>query len=206
MSTSVLPTVPGISWPVTRSPVWETTVQQAISGKETRIATQSYPRWKWQLSYNILRSAAAFAEYQSILGFFNGRQGMFDTFLYQDSDDNAVTFQSIGAGDGTTTVFQLIRTFGAFNEPVLAPNVVGNVYLNGVAQSPSSYTVTNWGTANAAGPGNIIFNSAPGNGVGIRADFSYYWPCRFDMDSADFSQFLNSFYELKKLSIISVKN
>src|SRR5271155_1719085 len=142
MSTAILPSLAGLGFDVTRTPVWDTTVQQAISGKETRIARQTYPRWKWELSYNVLRSSASYGELQQLAGFFNARQGMFDTFLYQDADDNAVSAQVIGTGDGATTAFQFLRTFGGFIEPVLAYNVVSTVYLNGVAQSGSTYSVS----------------------------------------------------------------
>ncbi len=204
MSTNLLPAIPGIAWPVVRSPVFDTTVQTAISGKETRIALQTFPRWKWDLTYNILRSAAALAEYQAIAGFFLSRQGQFDTFLYQDADDNSVTGQQIGTGDGTTKSFQLIRAFGGFIEPMLAPNTGAtiNIYLNGVLQ-PTGHAVSAWGSTT---PGVLTFTSAPGSGVIITADFNYYWPCRFNMDTVDFSLFMSGFYELKKLSIISVKN
>jgi len=154
MSTAILPSLIGLGFDVVRTPVWDTTVQQAISGKETRIARQTYPRWQWELTYNVLRSGAAYGELQQLAGFFNLRQGMFDTFLYADADDNAVTVQAIGTGDGSTKTFQLIRTFGGFIEPVLAPNVVNHVYLNGVAQSSGSYSIAGWG---AASPGVITF-------------------------------------------------
>jgi uncharacterized protein (TIGR02217 family) len=203
MSTLVLPAMPGIAYPVNRSPVFDTTVQASISGKETRIARQTYPRWKWSLTYNILRSAAALAEYQAIVGFFNSRQGMFDTFLYQDTDDNFVSGQQIGIGDGTTRTFQLVRSFGGFIEPVLAPNTTAGVavYLNGTITA--AYTLSLWA---GGAPGVVTFTTAPASGVVITANINYYWPCRFDMDSADFSLFMSGFYELKKLSIISVKN
>jgi uncharacterized protein (TIGR02217 family) len=204
MSTSVFPSLPGASYPSPRSPVFDTTVQQAISGKETRIALQSTPRWKWDLSFSILRSGGGFSEFQQVVGFFNQRRGMFDTFLYEDSDDNAVVGQQIGIGDGVTTSFQLVRQFGGFVEPMLAPNTGAtiNIYLNAIKQT-SGYSVSGWGTSN---PGVLTFTSAPGSGVVITADFNYYWPVRFATDSADFNLFLKEFWELKKLSIISVKN
>jgi len=202
MSTSVLPSLAGLGFDVVRTPVWDTIVQQAISGMETRVAKQSSPRWKWELTYNVLRSNAAFGELQALAGFFNARQGMFDTFLYQDADDNAVTGQQIGAGDGSTAVFQLIRNFGGFVEPVLAPNNVSAVYLNGVVQS-SGWSVSNWG---GTAPGQLTFSSPPGSGVAITADFSYYFPVRMSEDSVAFTLFISQYYKAKKFGFISVKN
>ena len=128
---------------------------QAISGKETRIAKQTYPRWKWELTYNVLRSGASYGELQQLAGFFNARQGMFDTFLYQDADDSAVTGQTIATGDGATTAFQLIRTFGSFLEPVLAPNVVSAVYLNSVSLPTAGYSAPGAATLSSTAGGSL---------------------------------------------------
>jgi uncharacterized protein (TIGR02217 family) len=204
MSNLMLPALAGQGIKVTRSPVWDTTVQQAISGKETRIARQSYPRWKWEISFAVLRSAGAFQELQQLVGFFNSLQGQWDTFLYQDAEDNAVTGQNLGTGDGATAVFPLVRSFGGFTEPVLAPNAVGNIYINGAALPSSAYGISSWGNAN---PGYVTFLSGPAAaGAVITADFSFYWPCRMQGDSLDFGKLYSQLHEVKKFSFISVKN
>ena len=107
MSDSVFPSLPGIAWNTVRTPMWATRVQTAISGKETRQADWSYPRYSWELNYDFLRSAPSFGELQTLIGFINARQGSFGTFLYTDDDDNGVTGQQIGTGDGTTVTFPL---------------------------------------------------------------------------------------------------
>lgn len=155
MSTAILPSLAGLGFPVQRTPVWDTIIQTAISGKETRIAKQTYPRWKWELSYTVLRSSAAFVELQELAGFFNARQGSFDTFLYQDADDNSVTGQAIDNGDGMTTAFQLVRAFGGFIEPVLAPNTVSAVYLNGVSIPAAGYSAATNGALSQTSSGSL---------------------------------------------------
>lgn len=137
MGTAIFPTLPGLTFPVTRSPIWDTLTQATVSGKETRIALQTYPRWKWQLVVSILRSSAAYTEFQTLIGFLNARQGMFDSFLYSDADDYSTlvnlagTAQTLGVSDGAKKAYQLTRAFGSFVEPVLAPNAVATVYDNG---------------------------------------------------------------------------
>lgn len=133
MSTAVLPSLSGLGFEVKRTPVWDTIVQPAVSGKETRLALQTYPRWMWELPYEFLRSDPTNHEYQDLIGFFNLRQGMADTFLYQDPDDNSVTGQAIATGNGSIAAYQLRRTFGSFIEPVLAPNTVSAVLLAGAS-------------------------------------------------------------------------
>lgn len=202
MSNYILPSLAGLGFDVVRSPIWDTHVQTASSGKETRIANQAYPRWRWELTYNVIRSGAAYVELQQLAGFFNSRRGRFDTFLYQDADDNTVTSQILGSGDGIRTAFPLLRSFGGFLEPVLAPLTMGAVYLNGVSQA-SGWSVSGWG-ANV--PGVLSFAAAPASGVVVSADFSYYFPCRMSDDTVSFSMFLAGHYRAKKFSFISVKN
>jgi len=207
MSSAVFPTLAGIGWDIERSPEWNTTVQENSSGLETRIPKQTYPRYVWSLTFDVLRQGVvhgvAYAEFAQLMGFYNARQGRFDSFLYTDVDDNAATNQVIGAGDGTTKTFQLVRAFGGFVEPVLAPNVVSAVKLNGVTQSGGAYTVSNWG---ATTPGVVTFTTAPAAGVSVSASFTYYWPCRFDDDSVLFAKFMSAMYSGRKLSFKSLKN
>lgn len=216
MSTAVLPVFVGRpAWPVKRSPIWKARITEAESGKESAFTYWSYPRWQYELTYDALRQGTrrlgTFAEFAQMAAFFNARSGPVDSFLYQDMDDNAVTGQALGPGDGTTTSFQLVRAFGGYVEPVFAPNVVSNVYLNGAPQSPASYTVNFWG---ATSPGTVVFNTAPGAGVAISADFSFYWPCRFGAISSsgtvtteqlDFEAFMSTLYSAKSVKFISLK-
>ena len=198
MTEPVFPSLAGLGWSVKRSPVWKTRAQQAISGKETRVADWSYPAWQWALTFDFLRATSTASEFQSLAGFFNRCQGAFGTFLYADADDNAVTGQLLGAGDGATTAFQLVRAFGGFIEPVLAPNVVSVIYLAGVAQSPSSYSVD-------PTTGLLTFTAAPASDAAIAADFSYYFRCRFAEDTVDFEKFMATLYRAQKLAFVSLK-
>ncbi|MEI7669248.1 MAG: DUF2460 domain-containing protein, partial [Pseudomonadota bacterium] len=192
MSSLILPSLIGLGFDVVRTPEWSTVIQTSVSGKETRIAKLSYPRWKWVLQYNILRSNANYTELQQLAGFFNKLNGQFDSFLYQDADDNNVSGQGIGTGDGIKTSFQLVRSFGGFAEPIFAPNIVSSIYINGVRQT-SGFSVNYWGVAN---PGTIVFSSAPASGAVITADFSYYFPVRMTSDSAAFNMFISGHYKV----------
>jgi hypothetical protein len=110
MSNAVFPVLPGLVWDVKKTPQWSTKLQQAASGKELRLSYYSWPIYKYTLAYEVLRQASAYLELQTLAGFFNARQGKFDSFLFQDPNDNAVTAHGFGMGDGTTTAFQLQRT------------------------------------------------------------------------------------------------
>lgn len=205
MSTAIFPTLIGLAYPIPRSPIWDNVIQTATSGKETRMAFQSYPRYEWIIDVNVLRSSSTYTEFQTLLGFFNARQGTFDTWLYKDPDDYIVSSQNIATGTGSSTSFQLQKTYGGFTEPVLAPDTSStiNVYLNGSSQAASSYTVNGWSSTT---PGTLVFGSAPTSSQVITADFQYYYPCRFNVDKIAFNLKYNHIYDIKKLPFISVKN
>jgi uncharacterized protein (TIGR02217 family) len=193
MSNAVFPVLIGASYPAVRTPVFATRIHGGVGGREVRIADYPYPRWKFSLPYNYL----PLADWQTLLGFFLQRQGAWDTFLFDDTSDDSVTGQAIGTGNASQTAFQLLRTLGGFSEAVLAPNTVSNVYLNGVAQSPSSYSVN-------AATGVVTFTTAPGSGVAVTADFSFYFRCRFAQDSADFEQFVHRIWRQRAIKFVSV--
>jgi uncharacterized protein (TIGR02217 family) len=194
MGSEIFPSLAGLEYPVVRTPIFKTLVQQSVSGQENRAALQLYPRWQWTLSFNFLRDDAN-NEFRTLLAFFMARKGSFDSFLFEDIDDNAVTNQPIGHGDGSNTVFQLVRSFGGFDEPVLTPNTV-TMRINGVASAAWHFS----------GPGQITFSGAPANGAAISASLTYYWPVRFLADQYDFAKFMNRLWEQKKLDFISLKN
>jgi uncharacterized protein (TIGR02217 family) len=208
MSTNVFPTLIGLGWSVTREPQWGgkqtgggTIIQESVSGKETRVARRTIPRREYSLSFDILRSDSVNLELQQLEDFFNSVSGMFDSFLFNDVDDNSVTGQLLGVGDGATTSFQLVRSFGGYVERVYAPNNVTHAYLNGV--DPGSWSFTSW-TAPSVQGGVLTFATPPGAGVTITADFTYYWPVRFMMDSMTFSKFMQNLFECKKVGFITL--
>ena len=128
----------GLGFEVIRQPRWSNTTIRSVSGKTTRLAYWNYPIWTWALKYEMLRSDAVNVELQTLVGFFNSMRGGFDSFLFNDVDDNQVVGQTIGNGAGATTTFQLARTYGGFTEPMYAPdltnaisNLTFNVYVNG---------------------------------------------------------------------------
>jgi hypothetical protein len=56
MSSLVFPNyLPGIKFTQTKSTMFRTGVQTAVTGKESRISYQAFPLYKWELSYELLR-------------------------------------------------------------------------------------------------------------------------------------------------------
>lgn len=199
-----LPNLAGLSWSRHKKPGFSTRVASHVSGREVRVALMSYPLYEFEAVYSGLASSAtaAFAglgasSLQSLMGFFLQLQGQFGTFLYSDPDDNTVTGQAFATGDGATTSFAMMRSLGGFLEPVGWVTAVANMYLNGIVQSSSSYSLT--------APNSLIFTSAPASGATVSADFSYAFNCRFLDDQMDFEEFMASLWRLQSMKIRSVK-
>ena len=178
MSNSVFPDFPGRSWPISRKPVWSTKVQESVSGKETRIGFWSYPRWDYTIDLETLRLSGSYTEMQSLAGFYNAVNCDFDDWLFLDPFDSVATTQIFGVGNGTTTTFQLARSFGGYVEPVRAVSSVSQVR---VAGTPTvAYTLDQYN-------GKVTFSSPPGVGATLDWTGVFYWRCRFEEGSLTLS-------------------
>jgi uncharacterized protein (TIGR02217 family) len=203
----IFPALAGLAWSVTKTPTFQTRIQRAVSGREARALDYPYPLWQFALVYDFLRDdpTAGFDELRTLLGFFMLCQGAFGTFLFQDPSDCRVTGQQIGIGNASRAVFQLQRAMGTslpsggFLEPIVAPNLVSAIYFDGITQDPASYSVD-------SETGLVTFATAPGSGLIITADFTYYFRCRFVDDKYDFENFMYRLWQLKKLTFISVRS
>lgn len=195
MSNSVFPSMVGLKWDNTRTPSFNTKTHRSASGREARAALQAYPLWTFKLGYEVLRAAVAFSELQTLAGFFLARQGSFDSFLYTDPTDNAVTSQGFGTGDGATLKFQLVRAWAYFIEPVMNVNGAASIYVGGVLK-----TITTDYTIDAAGM--VTFVSAPASAAAITWTGAYYYRVRFMADMAEFNQMMKDLWELKTLEFV----
>lgn len=199
MSTAVFPAFVGLKWGIKKTPVWGTQVQTTVSKRELRAVFMSAPVYKISLSYEVLRAAVAYAEIQSLVGFYNLRSGSFDTFYYNDPDDRSATDVSCGNYATGTTVYYANKFYGSFIEPIGAFNGnPTNVKVAGVTKTLGvDYTVS----------GNkITFLTVQTNGAAITWTGLYYWNVRFHDDHMDFDQFMKDLWEAKKVDFLSVKS
>lgn len=201
MTLSVFPSLPGLGWPLTRAPIWKTTIQTTQSGREMRAANMSYPLYKWSATYDVLRTAASLNEFQQLMGFYNLMSGSVTPFVYNDPDDNTATVQGFGTGDGTTKQFQVLKNLGGiYVEPVGFVNTSGlTVFDNGSTVSGANYTV------NSPYNGWITFTTAPVTGHALTWTGTYGYVCRFLADTYEFSRIYSGIYESKKIEFQSIK-
>jgi uncharacterized protein (TIGR02217 family) len=192
----------GQGWSVHRRPTFSTRIPVAVSGREVRTPFYATPLYEFELTYDGLLSGAAMGaipaqSLQALQGFFLQLQGQYGSFLFTDPDFCQITGGQIGTGDGSTTTFVLQRSVGAYTEAVQAANNVAAVYINGVAQSSTTWSVAN---------GNqIVFTTAPATSAVVTADFSYYFVCRFLDDVQDYEEMMYQIHTLKSCKFRTVR-
>lgn len=194
-----------------RKAIFKNRKQENVSGKETAIALRVIPRWQWEITFNFARSTyqANSTEFASLTSFFNSLSGGFDSWLWQDPEDNTETLgQAILISTANPGTYQLSRTlgnFGTFAENIYAPNVVSQVFLVGSSLSSGStvgVTVGSWGSSI---PGQITISTfSPSTSVIPFVNFSYYWPVRWDQDEMQFERFGSGWWAVKKMTFTSL--
>jgi uncharacterized protein (TIGR02217 family) len=210
--TAIFPSLPGLSWSVSKEPRFATRIQRAVNGRELRVLDQPNPSWSWTLTYEILRDGndtrgigglgAGYDELRTLMGFFLQQQGAYRAFLFDDPTDNSVTGQPLGIGNASITRFQLVRTMGTalpgggYAEAITAPHTVGTIYFDGIRQPPMAYSVD-------TDTGIVTFTTPPPIGRIVTADFTYYFRVRFADDSAAFENFMVQLWSLKQIKLQS---
>jgi uncharacterized protein (TIGR02217 family) len=213
----IFPSVPSSGYSIHRKPTFASIVRTPPSGREVTEIQNLYPLWEFELPYEILREqslnsapfapVSGFHELTQISEFWMRRNGQYGAFIYLDPDDNTRVGQTIGTGDGTTSTFVMVRTWGSgllqLTEPVGVVDVrIGvtlNIYLNGVLLSqPGNWWISSKDLR------TLSFTTPPGNGVVITADFSYFYYCRFIEDVIDLEEFMTGRWTLKSLKFRSI--
>lgn len=206
---AIYPTLP-TGFSVLKRPKFFTGSAESGSGWQVRVGYSPYPLWEIDLTYEVLSDESpAFPtnDFRNLLGFFLSQNGDLNGFIFPDPDDNAVTSQAVATGDGTTKSFTLFRSYGGIygtgTEPVGFVNLGNafNVYLGGVLQSSSTYTVVTTTPVNQ----QLKFNSAPGASVVITVDMSYYFYVHFQAPMNEFEKFMDRLWSMKKLTLESLR-
>lgn len=156
-------------------PEFSTDVIELGSGHERRNQNWTYPRERWDVAYGINTQA----KLRALIIFFYARRGRAHGFRFKNHDDYSATDQEIGVGDGSTTIFQLVKVYEPgtyeFSRRILKP-VTGTVtvYIDDVEQTED------WSVDTTTGLVTFVF--APSSGEVITANFDFDVPARFDVD------------------------
>ena len=180
-----------ISKGATGGPERRTDVVTLASGFEERNSRWADSRRNYNAGYGV----RGVDDLHAVIGFFEERRGMLYGFRWKDHADfrscppshlPAGADQSIGAGDGTAAVFQLVKIYGsawapyqrAIKKPVqgtLTVTVAGTVQAEGTAfiADYSSGLIT------------FLAGHIPAAGAAIAAGYEFDVPVRFDADKIE---------------------
>jgi hypothetical protein len=199
----VFPTLPQ-GYPIKVSPVLDTTLGTTKSLREMRVAQQTYPIWDIEILFEQLKDQTqnqtpyvpftGYTQYMQLVQLWLMMYGQAGVFYFTCPWDYSRSNQAFGTGDGNTIAFTVYRTWGLGAQATVAPvggiNAVNTLYVNGVAQSPSSYSVQR---------NKIVFNNPPAAGATLSLTFTYYYVCRFTEDDQDYEEFAKNRWSVQSL-------
>jgi uncharacterized protein (TIGR02217 family) len=166
-------------------PVRQTDVVVLGSGREERNARWAHSRRRYDAGYGV----KTFAALSAVLAFFEERRGRLYGFRWRDRLDHAsgasVTpeDQVLGAGDGETVSFQLVKTYGGIYAPYARPIAKPvadsvRVAVDGIEQTAGldfTCDVT-------SGAVTFLGGHVPAADAIVTAGFLFDVPVRFDTD------------------------
>jgi uncharacterized protein (TIGR02217 family) len=150
---------------------------------------------------------------ETVIAFFEARQGMLHAFRWKDwvdykssraSQAVAATDQPLGQADGMATRFQLVKTYASGGSSVtrqIRKPVAGTVQVavDGAQLAAGS------GWSLDATTGIVEFSTPPAAGAFISAGFEYDVPVRFDTDLIQVSMASFAAGEIPKIPVIEVR-
>ena len=155
---------------------YRTITSEGESGKEQR-----YQKWlRPRRSFRVRLNARQLSEATDIWTFYQRHKGSFDTFLFQNPNENPVNNERFGSGDGTKTVFYLGTTVDVgTGDLIVTPSsavVQRSVGGTGDFLSFSTYTIDE-------NIGQITTNSVLPSGDVLRSTYNFRYRVRFKDDS-----------------------
>ena len=158
------------------------------SGREERNARWAHSRRRFDAGYGI----KTFDALQEVVAFFEERRGQLYGFRWRDRLDHSSAppgsplsplDQTLGAGDGERTTFQLLKTYGSTYAPytrTIAKPVPGSVR---VAVGGDEVAADTMFTCDAVtGVVTFLPDHVPADGAAVTAGFLFDVPVRFDTD------------------------
>lgn len=178
---------PAISRLSSGGPERQTEIVALASGREERNNRHSLSKRHYNAGFGV----ATLEDIHAIVAFFEERRGRLHGFRWKDhadfgsgaaGEEIAADDQQIGIGDGDTTAFQLIKTYGtglrdyarAIAKPV---NGTVRIAVEGVEKTAGDDFTVDHAT------GVVTLVSAPAADALVTAGFEFDVPVRFDTDA-----------------------
>jgi len=132
---------------------WQTLVTRYEDGKEQRRQKWSQPK----RGYSISLRGRTNTIMQQVWDFYNARNGAYETFYFENPNENPVTAEAVGTGTGSETNFQL--------DHYPLPSGAITITVGGISKTETTdYTLTR-------STGAIVFGSGQTGAVVATYDF-----------------------------------
>jgi uncharacterized protein (TIGR02217 family) len=177
-----------LAFGVAGGPERMTDIARLASGDESRNARWASSRRRWEAGGAVMKLDLA----HELVAFFEARRGRLYGFRFRDPVDckscapsasPGAMDQPLGAGDGVTTAFQLVKRYasgaGSWDRAILKP-VDGSVVVAVDGAATTAFDVD-------LATGVVAFHTAPAEGAVLTAGFAFDTPVRFDVDRLELS-------------------
>lgn len=189
-----------IDYDTVGGPRFKTTVTTDRHGSDQRNIDWTQPLGRWQVGQREIDDV----DLAYLRQFHDASQGALGGFRFRDWADYRVIDQPIGTGDGTTTQFQLFKSYSVAGWSVRRP-----------ITKPVAGTVDVWLDRGFAPPtinhsnGLVTFASPPPLGAIVRASCEFDVPVRFEQDllQARFEAIdeADALYVLQNLTVVELR-
>jgi uncharacterized protein (TIGR02217 family) len=175
-------------------PTFNTDVVEVESGFDQRVSRWTEGKNTFNVAYGVrtLEQLGKLIAFNRIVkgravGFRYKDWSDYSTAGFTDQDADTVTSldQSLGTGDGSTKVFQLVKTYSYDDgvNPVKSVNrTITKPRASTLLVAVASTTVSTGAYSLNATNGKITFNVAPANNDAVQAGFEFDVPARFATD------------------------
>lgn len=155
---------------------WLTVVSESEGGKEQR-----YQKWvKPKRTFRLHLSSRQLTETTNLWRMYQRMKGSFDTFLFQNPNENPVTAEVVGSGDGQKSVFYLGNNVDVGSGDLISvpgsDTFTRSVGGTGDFLAFSAYTIT-------TSVGQITTNAVLPSGDVLKATYNFYYRVRFKEQS-----------------------
>jgi uncharacterized protein (TIGR02217 family) len=185
----------------TGGPRFSTSIQTALSGIEQRIAEWDVARCEYDIGYAVRGKADLLGD---VIRLWRDRRGPAYPFRFKDWSDFEATDVSLGTGDGSAAVFQLVKTYSVIFDTTRAIQlpVSGTVAIKvaGVLKTEATHYTVDYSTGLLTFTGGNI----PTAGQAITASFEFDVPVRFADDALKISMTMEDFGDIPSIPLIEV--
>jgi uncharacterized protein (TIGR02217 family) len=169
-----------VSWGSRGGPQFKTNIFESLQGYEKRNIEWGQPHMKFNAAFGIRTDV----QMETVLAFFNARQGMAHGFRYKNWSNYQVTNGVVAVTDGTNTRFGLYKTYGTEWSRMykrlykIVVGTVTNVQVLGIPLTEGVDFTIDYNS------GEIIFvTTYPSGSIVTAATLEFDEPVRFDFDN-----------------------